>query len=60
MERCHREPEMINLLQHHDDGLLVFGWHDRRGQHDCVLDRMCQNAPIWNYELLKNKQASNL
>ena len=28
-------------------------WHDRQGQHGCVLDQMCQNAPIRKYELLK-------
>ena len=35
-------------------------WHDRRGQHGCVLDRMCQNAPIQKYKLLKNNQADNV
>ena len=35
-------------------------WHDRQGQHGCVLDRMCQNAPIRKYELLKNDQAGNV
>ena len=45
MEHCHREPEVIVLLQYHDDGLLVFGWHDRRGQHGSVLGQMCLYAP---------------
>ena len=35
-------------------------WHDRRGQHNCVLDRMCRYAPIQKYELLKNNQAGNV
>ena len=26
-------------------------WHDRRGQHGCVLDRMCRYALIQKYEL---------
>ena len=45
MGHCHREPKKIYLLQHHDDGLLVIGWHDKQGQHGCVLGRMCLNAP---------------
>ena len=32
-------------------------WHDRRGQHGCVLDRMCLYAPIRKYELLRNRLA---
>ena len=35
----------INWLQHHDVGLPKIGWHDRRGQHDCVLGRTCLYAP---------------
>ena len=35
-------------------------WHDRRGQHGCVLDQMCQNAPTQKYKLLKNNQAGNV
>ena len=45
MGHCHGEPEMIDLLQHHDDGLLVFGWHDRQGQQGRVLGRMCLYTP---------------
>ena len=45
MEHCHENPDMIILLQRHDDGLLVFGWHDRQGQHKRVLGRMCLYAP---------------
>ena len=36
---------MIDLLQHHDDGLPEIGWHDRQGQHGYVLGRMCLYAP---------------
>ena len=36
---------MIDLFQHHDDGLLVIGWHDRRSQHKRVLGQMCLYAP---------------
>ena len=39
------EPEMIDLLQHLDDGLLVIGWHDIRGHHGRVLGRMYLYAP---------------
>ena len=35
-------------------------WHDRRGQHGYVLDRMCQYTPIQKYELLENTQAGNV
>ena len=30
-------------------------WHDRRGQHGCILDRMCLYAPIQNMNLSKRK-----
>ena len=36
---------MIDLLQHHDGGLLVIGWHDRRGHHRRVFGQMCLYAP---------------
>ena len=45
MEHYHGGPELIALLQCQDDGLLVFGWHDRRGQQGCVLGQMCLYAP---------------
>ena len=45
MEHCHGEPGMIVQLQRHDGGLLVFGWHNKRGQHGCVLGQMSLNAP---------------
>ena len=35
-------------------------WHDRQGQHGCVLDRMCRYAPIQKYEMLKSNQAGNV
>ena len=34
------------LLQHHDDGLLMSGWHDRRGRHRRVLSQMCLYWPL--------------
>ena len=37
---------------------IEIGWHDRRGQHKGVLDRMCLNAPIQNYELLRLNRAA--
>ena len=42
----------IDWLQLHDNGLPEIGWHDKRGQHNCVLDRMCLYAPIWKCELV--------
>ena len=50
---------MIDLLQHHDDNLLVITWHDRQGQYGRMLDRMCQYTLIKKYELLR-KQADNV
>ena len=44
MEHCHGEPEVIVLLHSHDGELLVFRWHDRRGQHGRLLGRMCLYA----------------
>ena len=38
-------PKMIYLMQHHDDGLLVIGWHDRQGQYRRVLGWMCLYVP---------------
>ena len=32
---------------------MEIGWHDRRGQHGCVLDRMYLYVPIWKSELLR-------
>ena len=32
-------------LQHHDVGFPEIGWHDRRGQHSCLLGWMCVYAP---------------
>ena len=32
---------------------MEIGWHDKRGQHGCVLDRMCLYAPIRKYKLLR-------
>ena len=37
---------------------MEIGWHDRRDQHKGVLDRMCLNAPIQNYELLRLNRVS--
>ena len=34
---------------------MEIGWHDRRGQHLCVLNRTCLYAPIQNYESLRTK-----
>ena len=32
---------------------MEIGWHDRRDQHGCVLDRMYLYVPIWKSELLR-------
>ena len=32
-------------------------WWDRRVQHSCLLNRVCQYAPIWKYKLLRNRLA---
>ena len=32
---------------------IDIGWHDRRGQHGCVLDRICLYALIRKCELLR-------
>ena len=45
MRYCQLEPEMVDLLQRHADGLLEIGWHDRRGQRGCVLGRTRLYAP---------------
>ena len=34
---------------------IEIGWHDRQGQHGCVLDRVYLYAPIQKYEMLRNK-----
>ena len=35
--------------------VMEIGWHDKQGQHGCVLDQMCLYEPIQICELLRMK-----